>query len=211
VFEPNGEPLWNKVSRSISDFLLKEWQSGALVGNKPEEAYFVKCDRSTMTQGDIDNGRLIILIGVAMLRPAEFVIFRTGQWTGDHKSWMPDRYFFGGRLSSFGGDLSKVTDGRLYVWHRFGHFHYVVPVATGRKYTLKLHFMEHWFGVENGGVGGVGSRVFDVSCNGSLLLRGFDIFREAGSEPLVKSFQHIEPTPRAKSRSSLLLLSTIHL
>jgi hypothetical protein len=112
--------------------------------------------------------------------------------------WMPDRYFFGGRLSSFGGDLSKVADGRLYEWHRFGHFHYIVPVATGGRYTLRLYFMEHWFGVQNGGIGGVGSRVFDVSCNGSMLLRGFDILREAGSEPLVKSFQHIEPTPQGK-------------
>lgn len=112
--------------------------------------------------------------------------------------WMPDRYFFGGRLSSFGGGLSEVADGRLYEWHRFGHFHYVVPVATGGKYALKLHFREHWFGVQNGGIGGVGSRVFDVSCNGSMLLRGFDISREAGSEPLVKSFQHIEPTPQGK-------------
>jgi hypothetical protein len=57
----------------------------------------------------------------------------------------------------------------------------------GDKYTLKLHFMEHWFGVQNDGIGGVGSRVFDVSCNGSMLLRGFDIFREAGSEPWGKS------------------------
>ena len=112
--------------------------------------------------------------------------------------WMPDRYFFGGRLSSFGGDLSRVTDGRLYEWHRFGHFHYVVPVATGGKYTLRLYFMEHWFGVQNGGIGGVGSRVFDVSCNGSMLLKDFDIFQEAGSEPLVKTFQHIEPTPQGK-------------
>jgi hypothetical protein len=112
--------------------------------------------------------------------------------------WMPDRYFFGGRLSSFGGDLSKLTDGRLYEWHRFGHFHYVVPVATGSKYTLRLYFMEHWFGVQNGGIGGVGSRVFDVSCNGSMLLKGFDIFREAGSEPLIKTFPHIEPTPQGK-------------
>jgi hypothetical protein len=112
--------------------------------------------------------------------------------------WMPDRYFFGGRLSSFGGGLSKVPDGSLYEWHRFGHFHYTVPVATGGKYTLKLHFREHWFGVQNGGIGGVGSRVFDVSCNGSMLLKGFDISREAGSEPLVKSFQHIEPTPQGK-------------
>lgn len=53
---------------------------------------------------------------------------------------------------------------------RFGHFHYVVPVTTGSKYTLRLYFMEHWFGVQNGDIGGVGSRVFDVSCNGAMLL-----------------------------------------
>jgi hypothetical protein len=112
--------------------------------------------------------------------------------------WMPDRYHFGGRLSSFGGDLSKISDGRLYEWHRFGHFHYIVPVATGDTYTLKLYFLEHWFGVQNGGIGGAGSRVFDVSCNGSMVLKRFDILREAGSKPLVKSFEHIEPTPQGK-------------
>lgn len=85
VFEPNGEALWDNVRRTISDFLLNEWQMGALLGDKPEKAYFVKCDRSTMTQNDLDNGRLICLIGIAPLRPAEFVIFRIGQWTGDRK------------------------------------------------------------------------------------------------------------------------------
>ncbi len=84
VFEPNGEPLWENVRRTIEDFLLKEWQRGALMGDKPEKAFFVKCDRSTMTQNDLDNGRLICLIGVAPVRPAEFVIFRIGQWTADH-------------------------------------------------------------------------------------------------------------------------------
>jgi hypothetical protein len=85
VFEPNGEALWANVRRTIEDFLLNEWQSGALLGDKPEKAYFVRCDRSTMTQNDLDNGRLICLIGVAPLRPAEFVIFRIGQWTADRK------------------------------------------------------------------------------------------------------------------------------
>jgi hypothetical protein len=85
VFEPNGELLWANVRRTIEDFLLSEWQSGALLGDKPEKAFFVKCDRSTMTQNDLDNGRLVCLIGVAALRPAEFVIFRIGQWTGDRK------------------------------------------------------------------------------------------------------------------------------
>ena len=94
--------------------------------------------------------------------------------------------------------MSKISDGRLYEWHRFGHFHYIVPVATGDTYTLKLYFLEHWFGVQNGGIGGAGSRVFDVSCNGSMLLKGFDILREAGSKPLVKSFERIEPTPQGK-------------
>jgi phage tail sheath protein FI len=83
VFEPNGERLWANVRRTIDDFLFDQWQNGALLGDKPEKAYFVRCDRSTMTQNDLDNGRLVCLIGVAPLRPAEFVIFRIGQWTAD--------------------------------------------------------------------------------------------------------------------------------
>ena len=85
VFEPNGDQLWANVRRTIEDFLLNEWQGNALLGDKPEKAFFVRCDRSTMTQNDIDNGRLICLIGVAPLKPAEFVIFRIGQWTADRK------------------------------------------------------------------------------------------------------------------------------
>jgi len=85
VFEPNGEPLWANVRRTIEAFLLNEWRNGALMGDKPEKAFFVRCDRSTMTQNDLDNGRLICLIGVAPLKPAEFVVFRIGQWTADRK------------------------------------------------------------------------------------------------------------------------------
>lgn len=85
VFEPNGDQLWANVRRTIYDFLLNEWQKGSLLGEKPEKAFFVRCDRSTMTQNDLDNGRLVCLIGIAPLRPAEFVIFKIGQWTADHK------------------------------------------------------------------------------------------------------------------------------
>lgn len=85
VFEPNGPILWANIRRTVSDFLLNEFQNGALLGDKPETAYFVRCDRSTMTQNDLDNGRLVCLVGVAALRPAEFVIFRIGQWTADHQ------------------------------------------------------------------------------------------------------------------------------
>jgi uncharacterized protein len=85
VFEPNGERLWANVRSTVQDFLLNEWQNGALLGDKPEKSFFVKCDRSTMSQNDLDNGRLVCLVGVAPLRPAEFVIFRIGQWTADRK------------------------------------------------------------------------------------------------------------------------------
>jgi phage tail sheath protein FI len=81
VFEPNGEALWQQVRRTIEDVLLNEWRNGALLGDKAEQAIFVRCDRTTMTQNDIDQGRLVCLVGVAILKPAEFVIFRIRQNT----------------------------------------------------------------------------------------------------------------------------------
>ncbi|HWV14439.1 MAG TPA: phage tail sheath subtilisin-like domain-containing protein [Cellvibrio sp.] len=83
VFEPNGERLWANVRTTIEDFLYSEWFNGKLLGPTPKAAYFVRCDRSTMTQNDLDNGRLVCEIGVAPLKPAEFVIFRIGQKTAD--------------------------------------------------------------------------------------------------------------------------------
>jgi phage tail sheath protein FI len=83
VFEPNNESLWRNITRTVKDFLEVQWRNGALLGNTPDQAYFVRCDRTTMTQNDLDNGRLICLIGVAPTKPAEFVIFRIGQWTAD--------------------------------------------------------------------------------------------------------------------------------
>ncbi len=79
VFEPNAAPTWVKVQASVENFLFTQWRTGALQGKKAAEAYFVKCDRTTMTQSDIDNGRLLIEIGIAMVKPAEFVILRIGQ------------------------------------------------------------------------------------------------------------------------------------
>lgn len=81
VFEPNYEPTWAAVRRSVTNFLLRVWRSGGLQGVTQDEAFFVKCDRTTMTPDDIDNGRLICLVGVAPVKPAEFVIFRISQKT----------------------------------------------------------------------------------------------------------------------------------
>jgi phage tail sheath protein FI len=81
VFEPNDDALWARVRQVITNFLTSVWRSGALQGLTADEAFFVRCGRDTMTQDDIDSGRLICEIGVAPVKPAEFVIFRIQQKT----------------------------------------------------------------------------------------------------------------------------------
>jgi uncharacterized protein len=81
VFENNGPDTWAATQQIVSDFLYNEFLNGRLFGTTKDQAFFVRCDSTTMTQNDIANGRLVCLIGVALLRPAEFVIFRIGQFT----------------------------------------------------------------------------------------------------------------------------------
>jgi phage tail sheath protein FI len=83
AFEPNDPRTWSLVAGAVSDFLVRTWRDGALAGVKPEQAFFVKCDTTTMTQDDLDNGRLVCAIGIAPVKPAEFVIVRIGQWTAE--------------------------------------------------------------------------------------------------------------------------------
>ncbi len=86
VFEPNDERLWSRVRDTIRLFLRTQWRAGAFFGRTEEEAFFITCDRTTMTQDDILNGRLICEVGIAPVRPAEFVIFRIFQHTAEAAS-----------------------------------------------------------------------------------------------------------------------------
>ena len=86
VFEPNDAYTWQRVASSVRNFLTTVWKNGALVGATPEEAFFVRCDLTTMTPDDIDNGRLVCLVGIAPVKPAEFVIFRFSQKTIEAES-----------------------------------------------------------------------------------------------------------------------------
>lgn len=79
VFEPNNESLWKAVKRDVSDFLRRVWRDGALMGTTEEQAFFVKCDHETNPPEDIDAGIVTILVGMAPVKPAEFVVFRIGQ------------------------------------------------------------------------------------------------------------------------------------
>lgn len=79
VFEPNDEPLWSQLRLNIRSFMLTQFRAGAFQGSKPDDAFFVKCDSSTTTQQDIDNGVVNILVGFAPLKPAEFVVLKLSQ------------------------------------------------------------------------------------------------------------------------------------
>ncbi|MFF9479318.1 phage tail sheath family protein [Streptomyces sp. NPDC014733] len=81
VFEPNDEALWARIRRNVSAFLVNEWRNGALFGSRPEDAFYVKCDAETNTPESVDLGRVICEIGIAPVKPAEFVIFRLAQFS----------------------------------------------------------------------------------------------------------------------------------
>jgi phage tail sheath protein FI len=85
VFQPDAPPLWAAVQRTISGLLLAEWRAGHLTGTRDIDAFQVKCDRTTMTKTDIDNGKLVCLVLVATIRPAEFSVIRISHWTASHK------------------------------------------------------------------------------------------------------------------------------
>ena len=77
VFEPNAAPLWAAVRAQIENYLMQKWRDGALMGTKPDQAFFVRVGLGqTMTSQDVIDGRLVIEVGLAVVRPAEFVIFR---------------------------------------------------------------------------------------------------------------------------------------
>jgi uncharacterized protein len=82
VFEPNSQSLWQQIVRNVSDFLLGQWRDGALFGDTPKQAFFVKCDAETNPSDVRERGQVVTEIGVAIVKPAEFVIFRIQQITG---------------------------------------------------------------------------------------------------------------------------------
>jgi hypothetical protein len=83
VFEPNDPGLWAKIERNVTAFLTNVWRDGALFGDTPEQAFYVRCDASTNPPELRDLGQVVTEIGVAPVKPAEFVIFRISQWAGN--------------------------------------------------------------------------------------------------------------------------------
>jgi hypothetical protein len=133
------------------------------------------------------------------LLPIRIVTQPTSFTDNEGHFWRPDDYYLGGYSSTKGLTVAGTPDPNLYAGERYGHFSYAIPVDTRDQYTLILHFAEVYFGPKASGVGGVGSRVFRVLCNGNTLLDNFDIYKEAGSlHALTKTFYHLKPTAMGK-------------
>jgi Malectin domain len=113
--------------------------------------------------------------------------------------WGPDQYYSGGRYHPLELPVTGTDEPELYSTERFGNFSYTIPVASG-SYTVVFHFSEPYFGPANYGQGGVSSRVFDVYCNGVVLLKDFDIYKEAGgsSRALRKEIHGLRPNALGK-------------
>ncbi len=136
------------------------------------------------------------------LRPVRIVAGGRSYYDRAGRFWGADRYFIGGRPLTKPTTVTGTTDPELYSSERWGHFQYSIPVPEGH-YTVTLKFAETNFGPSNPGRTGVGSRVFDVYCNGVALLRDFDILKEAGAEN--KALDKVFPGLRANAQGRLVL------
>ncbi len=121
----------------------------------------------------------------------------------DNNIWLSDRYFTGGRKGLF-PDSVRFTKNSIYRYNRIGRFRYDIPAVPLEKYRVTLFFSEPWFGKNNSGTGGPGSRIFDVSCNGNMILKNMDILAEGGSNPVVKTFDNIQATAQGEIELSFI-------
>lgn len=101
-------------------------------------------------------------------------------------------------------DLTKIKNHDIYGYARVGRFRYDIPVVPREKYRVTLYFSEPWFGKHNWGNGGPGSRIFNVSCNGRMILENFDIMAEGGTNPVTKTFDNIQATAQGKIELSFI-------
>ncbi len=162
--------------------------------------------RWTLKAVAIVSGIEIVPTTHKAISPIRWIASESPRVDSTGRLWQPDQFVQGGRRREHHEDVTGTVEPVLYRSERYGHMTYAIPVSDG-SYRLTLHFSEHWFGVPAySNDAGVGSRVFDVYCNGAALLRDFDIMKEAGGalKPMVKVFHGLKANHQGK-----LLLSFV--
>ncbi len=171
----------------------------------PAEDGYLHLSFASLRSTAMLSGIEVLPVSAGKVRPVRIRAGWPASWQDSSgQPWQADSYFMGGnalvRTTNPAQKSNSIAPGMaLYASERWGHFSYAVPVAEGR-YRVTLKFCEGHYGRRNTGTGGLGSRVFDVYCNGVALLRGFDIFKEAGGEglPLDRTFSGIRPNAQGK-------------
>ena len=166
---------------------------------------FLHLSFSAMRSTAMLNGIELLPLSGGKVRPVRIRAGWTSSWQDPAgQQWQADSYFLGGnalvRTTNPARDGNSIApDTAIYTSERWGHFSYAVPVADGR-FRVTLKFCEGHYGKRNTGIGGLGSRVFDVYCNGVALMRNFDIYKEAGGEgrPIDRSFPAVQPNAQGK-------------
>ncbi len=195
----NGNPLMTGFDVNISALGVDVADEQVFRDVTPDEDGFVRVRFSNQVSTATLNALEIVPGTPGRLRPIRIITQPTS--FVDHKGqrWRADDYYLNGIRSTERRKVSGTDDPELFAGERYGHFQYSIPVDARGRYTVVLHFAEFYFGPQLGASGGVGSRVFNVFCNGQTLLKDFDIFKEAGSLRVVtKSFQGIAPSAQGK-------------
>jgi hypothetical protein len=145
------------------------------------------------------NG-IVVLPGIpGKMRPIRIVAGNSTYRDNKGRLWSPDHYSLGGQVVNRTEPVTGTTDPGLFQTERFGNFSYALPVAEG-SYSVTLYFAETWFGPTKPTPGGVGSRVFDVYCNGVTLLKNFDVYQAAGggNRAVQRTFRNLRPNAQGK-------------
>jgi hypothetical protein len=175
--------------------------SYVLTGVRPENDGAIHLDYTSETS--LLNAVEILPADSNNLLPVRITTSPSSITDSANHLWLSDRYFRGGRRGLIPDSAKNASHG-IYSFHRVGRFRYDIPVTPLGRYRVTLYFSEPWFGEHNLVNGGPGSRVFDVSCNGNMILKNFDIIAEGGTNPVVKTFDNIQASTQGKIELSFM-------
>ena len=175
--------------------------SYVLTGIRPENDGAIHLDYSSKVS--LLNAVEILPADSGNLLPVRITASPFSITDSANQLWLSERYFSGGRRGQV-PDSAKTASRGIYSYHRVGRFRYDIPVTPLGMYRVTLYFSEPFFGEHNLVSGGPGSRIFDVSCNGNMILKNFDILAEGGTNPVVKTFDNIQASTRGKIELSFI-------
>lgn len=164
----------------------------------PDETGHLVIELRNRVGGALLNGISVAPGSAGRLRPLRVGMRERPYTDSSGRLWVEDRYFSSGKLVKRIENVAGTDDPEIYRSERYGRLKYTIPVPSDSTYTLVLHFAETWFG--GSGVGGTGSRLFDVLCNGKQLLSNFDVYKEAGGpfRAITRTFRGIRPRDNGK-------------